>query len=143
MKRFTISILLFFSLLFASYIAFATTPIENGAAHVGNAVKDTVEGSKNIAINAGNTIGNGIKNGANAVSESGEKAMNSMKNTSNSIIGSVDSNYTTARTAADVTVLGMTTNTWTWIIIAIVGIAIVGLVWYYGAQYEHKDFDNE
>ena len=121
MKKFTISILLFFSLLLASYITFAATPIENGVSHVGNAIKDTTEGTRNIVMNAGNTIGSGIKSGTNAVSESGEKAMNSMQNTTNSIIGTVDNNYTTARTAADVNVLG----------------------WYYGAQYEHRDFDNE
>ena len=146
MKKLTISILLFSFIMFSSYFLFAASTIENGVSHIGNAVKDTAEGTKNVVMNTGNTIGNGIKNSTNTLSDSGEKAMNTLENTDNSIMGSINNNnnnYNAVRTAADVSVLGMTTNTWTWLIIAIVGAVIIGLVWYYGAQYEHKNFDNE
>ena len=44
----------------------------------------------------------------------------------------------TARTANDNTFLGMNSTTWTWFVLAIAAIAIVGLVWYYAMQTKNE-----
>ena len=31
----------------------------------------------------------------------------------------------------------------TWLIMGLVGAVIIGLIWYYGAQYEHRNYDND
>lgn len=149
MKKIIVSSILLFTILLSSIQIFAATvnnDVKSTTSNVKNSVMNTVNGTKNVAKDVGNSVGNGLTNAKNAVVGSTEKAGNSIMNAGNSMMGSMDyteNNYNAQRTAADVTVLGMTTNTWTWLIIAIVGIAIVGLVWYYGAQYEHRDFDNE
>ena len=40
------------------------------------------------------------------------------------------------------TFLGMSSNTWTWFVLAIVAIAIVGLVWYYAMQNKNEYNNN-
>ena len=52
--------------------------------------------------------------------------------------------YTVARTSTEGgTIMGMSANTWTWFILAIVAIAIVGLVWYYAMQNSNEYNDND
>lgn len=149
MKKIIISSILFLALSFISIQIFAATvnnDVKNTTGNVKNSVLNTVNNTKNAVQDMGNSVGNGLKNAKNSVVQSTEKAGNSVMNAGNSITNGMDNmnnNYNVQRTAADVTVMGMTTNTWTWLIIAIVGIAIIGLVWYYGNQYEHRDFDNE
>ncbi len=149
MKKILISSILLFTISLLSIQIFAATvnnDVKSNTENVKNSVLNTVNGTKNAAKNVGNSVGNGLTNAKNTVVDSTEKTGNSVMNAGNSLMGTMDNmdnNYTAQRTAADVTVLGMSTNTWTWLILAIVGIAIIGLVWYYGAQYEHRDFDNE
>ncbi len=149
MKKIIISTILLFTISFCSIHVFAATvnkDVKNNTENAKNSVLNTVNGTKNVIMNTGNSIGNGVTNAKNAVVGSTQKAGNTVMNAGNSMMSAMnnmDNNYNAQRTAADVTVLGMSTNTWTWLILAIVGIAIVGLVWYYGAQYEHRDFDNE
>lgn len=38
--------------------------------------------------------------------------------------------------------LGMSANTWTWFVLAIAAIAIVGLVWYYAMQNKNEYNNN-
>ena len=53
-------------------------------------------------------------------------------------------NYTATRTAADEgTLLGMNATAWTWLIIGMVGIAIIALVWYYSMQHDTIDKNYE
>ena len=149
MKKIIISTILLFTISFCSIHVFAATvnkDVKNNTENAKKSVLNTVNGTKNVIMNTGNSIGNGVTNAKNAVVGSTQKAGNTVMNAGNSMMSAMnnmDNNYNAQRTAADVTVLGMSTNTWTWLILAIVGIAIVGLVWYYGAQYEHRDFDNE
>ena len=152
MKKIIVSFVLLFTISLFSIQLFAATvntDVKTNTENMKNSVLNTVNGTKNAAMNVSNSVGNGISDAKNAVVGSTEKAKNSIVSTGNAAmntmenIGNMDNNYNAQRTAADATVLGMTTNTWTWLILAIVGLAIVSLVWYYGAQYEHKDFDNE
>ena len=149
MKKIIISSILLFTISLCSIPIFAAAvnnDIKSNTESAKNSVLNTINGTKNVIMNTGNSIGNGVTNAKNAIVGSSEKAGNSVMNVGNSVMESTDNtnnNYTAQKTAADVTVFGMSTNTWTWLIIAIVGFTIVGLVWYYGSQYEHRNFDNE
>lgn len=110
--------------------------------------------AKNTVMNAGNSIGNsivkakdsvvgGAKNLTNDVEKAGTSTMSGAKDTTYSTIdsGSMQTTqYDATRTSANSNLLGMDSMTWSWIIMSIVGIVIVALVWYYGAQYEHRDY---
>lgn len=149
MKKIIISSLLIFTISLISITTFAATvnnDVKSNTENAKNSVMNTANGAKDAVTNVGNSIANSMSDAKNAVVGSTEKAGNSIANVGNTAMASVDNmdnNYDAQRTAADATVLGMNTNTWTWLIIAGIGTAIVGLVWYYGAQYEHKDYDNE
>jgi hypothetical protein len=116
-----------------------------------NMMNDT----KNTVMKAGNSIGNsivkakdsvvgGAKNLTNDVEKMGTGAIDTAKDTTYSAIdgGSMmqTTQYDATRTSADSNLLGMDSMAWSWIIMSIVGIVIVALVWYYGAQYEHRDY---
>ena len=137
MKKFLITTLLALSIILSSYTIFAANTM------VGNTLKDAAEGTRNVVGNMENGIENGAKNVKNAVTGATGNMENAAQGATNGVMNTMDGNYTAERTAGSVTVWGMSANTWTWLILAIVGIAIIGLVWYYGAQYEHKDMGNE
>lgn len=115
-----------------------------------NMINDT----KNTVMKAGNSIGNsivkakdsvvgGAKNLTNDVEKMGTGAIDTAKDTTYSAIdrGSMQTTqYDAVRTSADSNLLGMDSTAWSWIIMSIVGIVIVALVWYYGAQYEHRNY---
>ena len=107
--------------------------------------------ASNTIMNAGNSIGNAAMYTKNTI-------VGGTENLANDVMGGVDSitrydertngtettDYTATRTAADNTGLfGMGVTTSTWLIIGIVGAIIVGLIWYYGAQYEHRNYSND
>lgn len=145
MLMFSILLLAFCSCSFANTNTMnnAKDSVMNAGNAIGNAainVKDAVvDGAKDIA-NGAATVGNDAINGAQNIGNGARNAVDSTLNTN-------DSNYTATRTTARTATatnnfLGMSNAAWTWLILGIVGIAIVGLVWYYGAQYEHRDYDN-
>ena len=85
-----------------------------------NVIED-VTGNKNTVDNMKNTMGDmadGIKGAAQSVGNTASDAMN----------------YTTSRTSTTADQTNNTNSTWTWIIIAVVAVAIIGLVWYYAMQ---------
>ena len=141
MKKFIISSILLSIIIMSSYSVFAAkSNTGNIMANVGDSMQNVTEGARNTV----GSIENGIENGAMSVKNTIMGTTNTMENGAENMTNYVsNNNYTAQRTAGETTVLGMTTNTWTWLIIAIVGIAIIALVWYYGAQYEHKNYDNE
>lgn len=115
-----------------------------------NMMNDT----KNTVMKAGNSIGNsivkakdsvvgGAKNLTNDVEKTGTGAIDTAKDTTYSAIDGgrmQTTQYDAVRTSADSNLLGMASTAWSWIIMSIVGIVIVALVWYYGAQYEHRNY---
>lgn len=112
--------------------------------------------TKNVMMSAGNSIGNaavstknalttGMQDIGNGLSNMGSAAMNTMENATNGMTSAFtmeNSNYEATRTATNNNLLGLSDTAWTWLIVGIIGAAIVGLVWYYGAQYEHKNYDH-
>lgn len=104
-------------------------------------IRNVVGGAENVMQDATSGVVNGVKDTTHAVENTTSKAMNSA---TRSISGAMTSdnnngNYTATRTSAtsdNYTLFGMNSTTWAWLIMAILGIAIVAVVWYYGKQNE-------
>lgn len=72
-----------------------------------------------------------VENGARDISNTSKNMTSKTENTmtrNNSNTG-----YTATRTNA--TVMGMSQNAWTWLIMGIAAIAIIAVVWYYSMQF--------
>ncbi len=131
-KFFILSSLIFAFLFFTSTMAFA-------ADNTMNAIGD---GARNVVNGAENLVTKGIdatKNTVNDVSKGIGDTMNSEKNATRNN----SNNYITQRTATRTTAnngmfAGMNAMTWSWIIMGILGIAIIALVWAYGMQYDKE-----
>ena len=115
------------------------------------ATTNMMKSAGNAVINAGNTIGN-------AAIRTRDTIVGGTENLANDVMGGVDTmtgydrttmgtgttDYTATRTATDTTTLfGMSDTMSTWLIMGIVGAVIIGLIWYYGAQYEHRNYNND
>lgn len=48
--------------------------------------------------------------------------------------GNGNAGYTATRTNTNATWLGMDATMWTWLIMAILGVAIVAMIWFYAKQ---------
>jgi len=120
--------------------------------NIGNAIGDAAVDTKDTIVNGTQNLMNGVSNigndTMNGVNNIGNDAMNGTDNMTDNTATkqNMDANddYTAQRTAAPNNGLfGMTNNTSTWLILGIVGALIIGLVWYYGAQYEHRNYNND
>lgn len=143
-KKIYISILTIIAVIF---ISFSYTFAANDMSAV-DGIRNVVGGAENVVEDAGKGIVNGVRNitsnGENAMDNVTRDAGNTMQNVGNGIAGALttdnngyDATRTTTRTAVDAsegTFFGMNSTVWTWLIMAIVGIAIVALVWMYAKQ---------
>ena len=113
-------------------------------------VRNFVGGTENVIEDAGKGLANGVKSGLNTVGEGTQNIVsnvgNDMQNAGNTMTGIITGNdnnnggYTATRTATDdVTVAGMSANTWSWIIIGIAAAAIIALIWAYMRQRNDND----
>lgn len=146
-SKFLIStlLLLAFAIILCSQV-FADNMMQSA----GNAMKNAGNAIGNAAAQTGNTIVNGTRNLINGATDMGDDAMNTEENmtddnnTTSAIYDTNNDDYTAQRTAAGNTGLfGMSDTMSTWLILGIVGAIIVGLIWYYGAQYEHRNYNND
>ena len=135
-------------MLCVSNVFAANNELGDSMNKAGNTVKNVVGGAENVVEDAAGAIGTGVKNTANAVG-TGVKDLGNTFSTGAARVTNNDhrnnSNYTTTRTATtgnQATSLGMSANTWTWFVLAIVTLAIVGLVWYYAMQNKNEYSDN-
>lgn len=133
------------ALLFIS-IAIPSFAMEN----VANGIRNFVGGTENVIDNAGNNISNGVRNGFNTLGQGTENVVtdvrDGMENAGNTMMGTMTDNndrndgYTATRTTTDdVTLAGMSTNTWTWIVVALSIVAIGILIWSYMKQRNKND----
>ena len=147
-KKIFISLLLIslFLITFCSY-SFAATTAGNAVMNAGNSVGNAVKGATNAVVNGARGLTNGTSNIMNDMTNAEGDTENDATNTlatNDGMLGTTNGDYTATRTATgNNNLLGMSDTTWTWIILAIVGLAIVALVWYYGAQYEHRNYNND
>ena len=97
----------------------ATFPIVFNAllAKTVDAVRNTVDDVANGTMRAGNNVATGITNMGN-----------------NNRSGNGNTGYTATRTNTNATWLGMDATMWTWLIMAILGVAIVAMIWFYAKQ---------
>ena len=141
-KRFLIVSIIAILLISISIPVFAMENFANG-------VRNMVGGAENMLEDTGGAISNGVKSGMNTVGQGTQNVMtdvrDGMNNTENSMTGMTttgnnNGGYTATRTATDnVTFAGMSTNTWTWIIIGITALAIGILIWSYMKQRNKND----
>ena len=128
-------LLLAFAVILCSQV-FANNMMQSA----GNAIKSAGNTLGNATTYTGNTIVNGTRNLSNDVMNGAEN----ITNDTDTLYSTNNDNYTAQRTAANGTGLfGMNNTMSTWLILGIVGAIIVGLIWYYGAQYEHRNYNND
>lgn len=130
-------ILLFFTIFsFSSCFANDTT---NMIENVTNDVRNAVGNTENMIQNTAEDLSNSAKNVTNNI----ENSANSIKN--NVSADMKNSEYVASRTSTEngiPTFMGMTANTWTWLIMGIAAIAIVSLVWYYSNQIRNSNYND-
>ncbi len=126
-----------FSYSFAANDIKAVDGIRNVVGGAENVVEDAgkgiVDGVRNITSNGENMMGNVAGNTGTTMQNAGNGIAESLTNDNNGY----DATRTTTRSAVDAsegTFLGMNGTVWTWLIMAVVGIAIVALVWMYAKQ---------
>lgn len=145
-KKSLITVFVFCLIALISTNVFAMN-ISEGATNTLNGIRDGVQNMANDAggalENAKNGIENMMNNDGNTAGSTDNDAMGMTDNstdegTTNN--GATAGDYTASRTtASDVTNRNGMTSATTWIVLAIVGIAIVALVWYYGTQKSDRD----
>ena len=112
--------------MFISTISFANNDIKDG---VHSATDTVIDGASNLVNDARKGVGaieNTVENGA--------------KDIGNAIHHDNTNGYTTTRTATTgTTTNGMNSTLWTWVILAVAAVVIIGLIWYYASQNNHVD----
>ena len=148
-KIFVITLFSFLLIAICSY-SFATNNMmnstRNAVGNAGNSIGNAVTGTANALVNGTKNLGNGIANMANDMTNADGDTENDATNTLGTTDGMLDTtngDYTATRTATNNNMLGLSDTAWTWLILGIVGVAIVSLVWYYGAQYNHRNYNND
>ena len=113
--------------------------------NAGDAIGNVANGAKNVVEGAIAGTGNLITKGGEGISNMTEDMTNSNNRAADESTSNNDrtsnTNYTATRTSTDspATIAGMTATTWTWLIIAILGAAIIGMVWFYSKQYDNQN----
>lgn len=127
----------------------------------GNVVEDAAKGTAGAIKNGLDTVENKTKDAANNVKDSGNNAVEGMQDAGNAMVDGAENvgndisngmqnvednmengedrvnrndDYTATRTATqggNNNGNGVMDNAWTWIIIAIITVAIIGVIWYY------------
>ena len=151
---FTLLLVSLFLIAFSSYSFANNNAMHNAMNNARNAVMDTgnsignaISGTTNAVVDGTKNLGNGIANVTNNMTNANGDTQRDATNTlepNNGIFDTANGDYDATRTATNNNgFLGMTDTTWTWVILGIVGLAIVGLVWYYSSQYEHRNYNND
>lgn len=135
MTKKIIAFLIGISILFITSSVFATNEVKASMDKAGSSIQNAVNGAGNVVRNGASAIGNGIKDVGNSV-QHGVSSMGQAATETTTTDG-----YTATRAATQTrsttqggTFLGMSANTWTWFVLAIAALAIIGLVWYYAMQ---------
>lgn len=128
--------LLISALLIALLSITASTVLANNALNtVGNVAEDVTSAAGNILTTGVDAIGNtvdDVSNGTMKAENNVAAGVTNMNNNNRS--GNRNTGYTATRTNTNATWLGMDATMWTWLIMAILGVAIVAMVWFYARQ---------
>lgn len=118
----------------------AGTAIVDGAERLGTDVKTGINDVSSDIVNGAENLGEDIRNGVENAENGVEGAL--------SIDNMRTNDYVATRTTTDGTgtTSDMNTNdptTWVWVIVAIAGVVIVALVWYYAVQNTTNRHDDD
>lgn len=146
-KKIFLTLLLVSLLILNISFSFASTGVGNTIKDAGNIAGKAVSGATGAVVDGAKDLTKGAGNVMNNMSNANGDKEDDATNTSATIDGMFDNNngdYTATRTATNNNnLLGMSDTTWTWLILGIVGAVIVALVWYYSAQYQHRNYNND
>lgn len=147
---------LFFTILTILTIAFSFTYVfaADGFKDATNAVRNVVGGAENAVENTAKDVSNASKKATGDVENAGkdvaEDVGSGTKNVSKDVENTVtmtnpddNAGYTATRTSGDApTFMGMNSTAWTWLILGIAAVVIIGLVWYYSMQLTGNNYDD-
>lgn len=136
MKRKSIVLLITLFIISLSTVCFASD--------MGNDVKNTVNGATNTVVDGARNLAEDVRSGIGTAENSIENGVRNIGDAvmygADDVADNGDADYMTTRTVGeDVSVINNTAaTTWTWIAVAIAALVIVGLVWYYASERNHK-----
>jgi hypothetical protein len=148
-KKLFIIVSLLFSLLFISTVSLANNNMDmntNPVNNIRNTAAGAIEGTRNGIQNAAGAVTNMTNN-----LRGNDDMNNGTRNTTNSTLNNnggatngattnrAATNYRTTRTSADINNVRKTSNTITWVTLAIAAVVITGLVWYYATTDAKRD----
>ena len=141
------SLLIVFICTYSIAATEGTTKVKNAVMNTGNMIGNTATSAANGVMNMTEDMVNGAatlgNDAVNGLEDMGQGAENTVGYTANTLENG-DNNYDATRTATtNDNLFGLSNNAWTWLIFGIVGVIILSLVWYYGSQYEHRNYDND
>ena len=120
-RKFFVSLVIILFSIFSFSICLANND-KSGIGTAANDVRNFVGGVEDTVENAALDVSNTSKNITGGVE-------NGMNNSNNMTGITRNGNYTATRT--DTNVMGMSQNTWIWLIIGVAAIAIIAVIWYY------------
>lgn len=147
----SLSLIFSFTCVFADNVVNTTQNIVNNAAGtVGNGINDVTGATKNVLTDTNQNVNTAadtwFKDEGNKIKNNLANVNNAVTGTYNTAISGTTGNYTAAKTStSDLqpgTLLGMTSTAWTWLILGIAGIIIIGLVWYYSMQLTSNRYED-
>ena len=125
MKKILFSIALVLSILLATTTYTCAEELTSSMEKTGNSIKNAVAGAENKLDNGAKDLGTTLEHGINSITNTND--------------------YTAERTSANggqTSTNFMNTETWSWIIIGVVVVAIINLFWYYADRtknHTHRD----
>ena len=139
MKKIIFSITFILFALSILCIPSYAAPNNESMKDMSNNVKIVRGGAENTVENAAKDVANGIKGTTNMIEKGGNTITEKAQNTANNM--GTDANYTARRTSTDTAnaTNGLGVETWSWIIVAVVAIAIIALFWYFIAHSKNND----
>lgn len=151
-----LALILTFFLAISLLLSSAAFAENNMLQDAGNSITGAAQGATNVVQGALSGVGNMIGNGAQSIMNTadnmttddttGTEQNNGMNEDVNAGMTerNADEDYTATRTSTDATgeFLGLSATAWTWLIIAIAGALIVGMVYFYGKQYDGMATDH-
>lgn len=126
-KKIYVSIAIILFTIFSFTVCFAN---DNRFVNAANNVRNFVGGVENTVENAALDVSNTSKNVTGGI----ENGVNN---------DTMNGRYNTSRTSTEGTLMGMSSNGWTWLILGIAAIAIIAVVWYYSMQFTNKNNNND
>ncbi|MCI8481599.1 MAG: hypothetical protein HFJ27_00425 [Clostridia bacterium] len=145
------AIILAITLMLTTSLVFATNELQDSMNKSGNTLKNVVDGAGTVIRDAGDTITKGVEDVGDAIGNGARDIGQSVNDGARGLTKDMTRNdnlannngYRATRTSNDATIMGMTANTWTWLILGIAALAIVALVWYYAMQNKNEYTNND